>query len=168
MQLELINKQRYRRHLNIVIGACITILVIGSLGIAQLLILLFPDPSGSHFHWNLLGVVTTCLLLVYLLLKFKSHDFMIEVAYVWDLKQSLNKITRVMRKLELAADQGDQNAMNALQFSYDGSRQLWVLDDNVLTLKSLDHSQKELDQLAIKYDFLLDANSYHSDLLKAF
>jgi hypothetical protein len=167
MQLELINKQRYRRHLNIVIAACITILVIGSLGIAQLLILLFPDPSGSHFYWNLLGVVMTCLSLVYLLLKFKDHDFMTEVTYVWDLKQSLNKITRAMRKLTIAANQGNQNAMNALQFSYDGSRQLWLLDDNVLTLQSLDHSQKELDQLAIKYDFLLDAKNYHSDLLKA-
>jgi hypothetical protein len=167
MQLELINKQRYRRHLNIVIAACITILVIGSLGIAQLLILLFPDPSGSHFYWNLLGVVMTCLSLVYLLLKFKDHDFMTEVTYVWDLKQSLNKITRAMRKLTIAANQGNQNAMNALQCSYDGSRQLWLLDDNVLTLQSLDHSQKELDQLAIKYDFLLDAKNYHSDLLKA-
>ncbi|HEY7864413.1 MAG TPA: DUF3087 domain-containing protein [Psychromonas sp.] len=167
MQLALINKQRYRRHLNIVIGACITTLAIGSLGVAQLLILLFPDPSGSHFYWNLLGVIITFLLLVYLLLKFKNHDFMTEVAYVWDLKQSLNKITREMRKLKTAANRGDQNAMNALQFSYDGSRQLWLLDDNVLTLKSLDHCQKELDQLAIKYDFKLDANSYRSDLLKA-
>lgn len=167
MQLELINKQRYRRHLNIVIGACIATLVIGSLGVAQLLILLLPEPSGSHFYWNFLGVVTTCLLLVYLLLKFKNHDFMTEVTYVWDLKQSLNKITRVMRKLKIAANQGNQNAMNALQFSYDGSRQLWLLDDNVLTLQSLVDCQKELDQLAIKYDLQLDANSYHSDLLKA-
>ncbi|PKH03262.1 DUF3087 domain-containing protein [Psychromonas sp. MB-3u-54] len=166
MQLVLINKQRYRRHLNIVIAACIAILVIASLGVAQLLILLFPDPSGSHFHWNLLGVIVACLLLASLLLKFKEHDFMTEVAYVWDLKQSLNKITRAMRKLKMAANQGDQNAMNALQFSYDGSRQLWLLDDNVLTLESLEHSQKELDQLAIKYDFLLDAKNYHSDLLK--
>ncbi|MFT6348703.1 MAG: hypothetical protein ACJAYB_001712 [Psychromonas sp.] len=166
MQLVLINKQRYRRHLNIVITACITILVIASLGVAQLLILLFPDPSGSHFHWNLLGVVAACLLLASLLLKFKNHDFMIEVSYVWDLKQSLNKITRAMRKLKMAANQGNQNAMNALQFSYDGSRQLWLLDDNVLTLESLEHSQKELDQLAIKYDFLLDAKNYHSELLK--
>lgn len=167
MQLALINKQRYRRHLNIVIVTCIAILVIGSLGIAQLLIFLFPDPSGSHFYWNLLGVITTCLLLASLLLKFKHHDFMTEVAYVWDLKQSLNKITRAMRKLKIAANQGNQNAMNALQYSYDGSRQLWLLDDNVLTLQSLDHSQKELDQLALKYDCLLDAKSYHSDLLKA-
>ncbi|MFT6925243.1 MAG: hypothetical protein ACJAZP_000823 [Psychromonas sp.] len=168
MQLVLIDKQRYRRHLNIVIGACISTLVIGSLSVAQLLILLLPDPSGSHFYWNLLGVVTTCLFLISLLLKFKSHDFMTEVAYVWDLKQSLNKITRAMRKLKLAANQGNQNAMNALQFSYDGSRQLWLLDDNLLTIKSLDDSQKELDELAVKYDFLLDANSYHSDQLKTF
>ncbi|MFT4837220.1 MAG: hypothetical protein ACI9IJ_002147, partial [Psychromonas sp.] len=27
--------------------------------------------------------------------------------------------------------------------------------------------QKELDQLAIKYDFLLDAKNYHSHMLKA-
>jgi len=43
MQLIDIDKARYRKHLNRVIIGCIAVLVVGSLGIAQLLIALFPD-----------------------------------------------------------------------------------------------------------------------------
>ena len=89
MQLIKINKERYRRHLNYVIVACVAALLIGSLGISQTLIALFPDESGSHFHWNLKGVIVTSLIIGLLLNKYKSHNFMIEVAYVWELKKRL-------------------------------------------------------------------------------
>ena len=61
MQLIQINKARYRKHLNRVIVGCAASLAIGSLAISQTLIALFPDESGSHFHWNLLGVIVTSI-----------------------------------------------------------------------------------------------------------
>ncbi|MFT6992694.1 MAG: hypothetical protein ACJASL_004694, partial [Paraglaciecola sp.] len=69
MQLIEINKVRYRRHLNLVIAGCICGLTIGSLAISQTLIALFPDESGSHFHWNLLGVVVTTTAIAWFLNK---------------------------------------------------------------------------------------------------
>lgn len=168
MQLINVNKARYRRHLNIVIVMCVASLTIGSLGIAQILIALFPDDSGSHFHWNVTGVILTSLSIGLLLNKYRSHSFMTEVAYVWELKKALNRITRKMRKLKAAAQEGEVNAMLAMQYSYAGSRLLWQLDDNTIIMDQLAIDQAELDTLASKYQLTLDAADYDEGMLKAF
>ena len=163
-----IDKTRYRKHFNIVMGAVIAFLVVASLAIAQVLIALYPAAEGSHFHWNLLGVIVSVFITVIFININKQHPFLIEVLYVWKLKQALNLVTRKMRKLLIAAKMGDKNAMLALQFSYTGSRQLWTLDDNTITLANLEKSQAELDALLEKYDLIVDIKEYHSDLLKLF
>ncbi|TMO70175.1 DUF3087 domain-containing protein [Pseudoalteromonas aurantia] len=168
MKLETINKARYRKHLNYVIGACVVALTAGSLGIAQCLIALFPDSDGSHFHWNLTGVTLTSVTIGVVLLKVKHHAFMYEVAYVWDLKQALNKITRKMAKLKKAAEQGNADAMLAIQFSYTGSKQLWELDDNTITMEDLVMWQAQLDVLTTRYNIELDITHFQSHLLKQF
>ena len=122
MQLIEINKTRYRRHLNRVIVACITVLAVGSLTLSQALIALFPDESGSHFHWNLLGVIVSSVTIGWILHKYRTHDYMREVVYVWELKQALNKINRKMPKLKIAADAGNGDALLAIHYSYAGSR----------------------------------------------
>ncbi|ESP93096.1 MULTISPECIES: DUF3087 domain-containing protein [Pseudoalteromonas] len=168
MQLQEIDKARYRKHLNWVIGACIATLTAGSLGIAQLLIHVFPDTDGSHFHWNLTGVVLTCIVIFVVLKRIKHHPFMVEVVYVWELKQALNQVTRKMPKLKKAAQQGDVNAMLAMQFSYTGSRQLWTLDDNTITMEELSIWQAELDNLAKQHNVTLDIQQYSEQVLRHF
>ncbi|WP_413701698.1 DUF3087 family protein [Psychromonas sp. KJ10-10] len=115
-----IDKTRYRRHLNILIAICIVCLFIGSFGISQLLIYLYPAPEGTHFHWNLLGVVSSVLLITIIFNIYKDHTFLNEVSYVWRLKKELNLISRKMRKLMQASKMGDEKAMLAIQFSYTG------------------------------------------------
>ncbi|MGF1770413.1 DUF3087 domain-containing protein [Enterovibrio makurazakiensis] len=168
MQLIKIDKALYRSRLNMVIVACIASLAISSLAISQTLIYLFPDESGSHFHWNLLGVIVSTVGLVATLLKLKTHPKMREVAYVWDLKQALNLIYRKNRKLLAAAKEGNADAMLALQFSYAGSRQLWQLDDNTITMSSLNDAQSKLDEWTQQYNVTLDITNYRSESLKAF
>lgn len=163
-----IDKKRYRQRLNMVIAACIGFLVVSSLVISQTLIYFFPAQQGSHFHWNLLGVVSSALIVVAVLIRNKKHAFLHEVFYVWQLKQALNLITRKMLKLQQAAKMGDKNAMLAMQFSYTGSRKLWLLDDNTLTLDNLDEAQLALTALLLKYNFTVDITQYNSALLKSF
>jgi len=163
-----IDKVRYRRHFNIVIATCISFLVASSLAISQMLIYLFPSQQGTHFHWNLLGVVSSVIIIVVTFNAKKAHPFLYEVRYVWELKHSLNLITRKMKKLTQAAKMGDKDAMLALQFSYQGSRQLWMLDDNLITLNRLDKCQYELNELLAKYDVKLEVNEYRRELLKRF
>jgi len=168
MQLIKINKERYRRHLNYVIVACVATLLAGSLGISQILIALFPDESGSHFHWNLAGVVTASLIIGFWLNKYKSHDFMTEVTYVWELKKALNRINRRMLKLKAAAQEGNVDAMLAINYSYAGSRLLWQLDDNTIIMDQLAIDQAALDSLAAKYNLTLDIEKYDESVLKKF
>jgi len=168
MQLIDINKKRYRRHLNYIIVACVVSLTIGCLAISQLLIALFPDESGTHFHWNLTGVVITSLLIGLTLNKYRTHDFMTEVAYVWELKQVLNRINRKMLKLKAAAQDGNVNALLALNYSYAGSRLLWQLDDNLIIMEQLVIDQGELDGLASKYNLTLNTEDYDEAVLNEF
>jgi hypothetical protein len=168
MQLIEINKVRYRRHLNRVIAGCIGCLIIGSLAISQTLIALFPDESGSHFNWNLLGVVIASATIAWLLKKYRTQDFMTEVVYVWELKQALNKINRRMLKLKAAGRKGNADALLAIQYSYAGSRLLWQLDDNTIIMDELAIEQAELDNLAAQYNLTLNADDYDELILKQF
>ena len=168
MRLIEIDKVRYRRHLNLVIAWCIGGLALGSLAISQTLIGLFPDESGSHFNWNLLGVVVTSVTIAGLLNKYRTHDFMTEVAYVWDLKQVLNKINRKMLKLKAASLEGNLDALIAIHYSYAGSRLLWQLDDNTLVMDELVTQQADLDSLAKKYNLTLNTDDYDKRTLKQF
>ena len=168
MKLIQIDKARYRKHLNHVIIACVIALAVGSLAISQTLIALFPDPSGSHFHWNLLGVVVCSVLVGFVLNKYRNHDYMTEIVYVWELKKALNKITRKMPKLKAAGREGNADALLAIQYSYAGSRLLWQLDDNTITMDELAIKQAELDSVADKYNLSLDAECYDESILKQF
>jgi uncharacterized membrane protein len=168
MQLKTIDKQLYRSRLNFIIVICIAVLAALSLSISQVLIQLWPSESGSHFSWNLLGVIVAAIIVVVTLLKLKTHPKMHEVAYVWDLKQELNRIYRKNRKLLAAAKEGSADAMLALQFSYEGSRQLWQLDDNTITISSLNTAQTQLDNWANEFNIQLDIRLYHRDLLNQF
>jgi hypothetical protein len=168
MQLIEINKARYRRHVKFVMAGCAAGLAMGSLALSQILIILFPDESGSHFHWNLLGVIVSGATLAWLLNKYRKHDFMTEVVYAWELKQALNKINRRMRKLETAAHAGNVNALLTLHYSYAGSRLLWELDDNTLVMDELAIKQAELDSLAEKFNVTLDADDYDERMLAGY
>ena len=168
MQLIQIDKARYRKHLNRVIIGCGLALAVGSLAISQILIALFPDESGSHFHWNLLGVIITSITIGWALNKYRSHDYMTEVVYVWELKQALNKITRKMAKLKAAGREGNPQALLAIHYSYAGSRLLWQLDDNTITMDELAIKQAELDSVAAKFNVTLNADDYDDVILKQF
>jgi len=168
MQLIDIDKARYRKHVKIVFIGCALGLAVGSLALSQTLIAIFPDASGSHFHWNLLGMVVSVFTIGWLLNKYRQHDFMREVTYVWDLKQALNKINRKMQTLEAAALEGNRNALLAIQYSYAGSRLLWQLDDNTLTLDELAIKQCELDRLAEKFHLSLPVADYDEKMLTEF
>lgn len=168
MQLIQIDKARYRKHLNRVIIGCGLALAAGSLAISQTLIALFPDESGSHFHWNLLGVIVTSISIGWALNKYRTHNYMTEVVYVWELKQALNKITRKMAKLKAAGREGDPQALLAIHYSYAGSRLLWQLDDNTITMDELAIKQAELDSVAAQFNVTLNADDYDESILKQY
>ena len=65
-----------------------------------------------------------------------------------------------MRKLQDAVTQNDAVAMQILNYSYAGSRQLWRLDDNMVVSEELAVWQAELDARAHDLNVILDTNKY--------
>ena len=168
MKLEQVNKQRYRKHLNIVIVAGIIALATLSLSISQSAIWLFTDREGSHFWLNLTGVVIATAIIGSVINRYKAHDFMTEVYYVWRLKQQINYVHRKHRALEQAIKEDNITAITAMAFYFEACRQLYELDDNTITLSALNKKANELEQKIESLNLTIDVNNHHQDKLKEF
>lgn len=137
MQLREIDKKRYSKHYKVIFAGIAFVLLVIAPATSALFISLFSNPEGSYFFHNLAGVVVGVTIVGLLLTKFRHHPYMVEVVYVWDLKQQLNKIHRKQRKIEAAIENNDQEAMIIMNFMLRGSKQLYELDDNTITMKDL-------------------------------
>lgn len=168
MRLENINKKTYRKNLNKLIVVIIIALAVGSLGVSQLLIFMFTDRQGSHFALNLTGVAVTAAGIAWFLNRIRHHSAMREIVYVWNLKQELNRIYRKSKKINAAVETGDKDAMTALIFSHHGSKQLYKLDDNTVTLEDLEKASQQLKQTINAHGYEISVEDYHSELLKKF
>jgi hypothetical protein len=168
MQLKEIDKTRYRRRLNVVFGGIAVALMILTLGISTLYIQLLGNPGESHFFHNLAGLITAAGVVIYVLNKLRSHPFMFEVVYVWDLKQQLNRIHRKQRKIEAAVESNDHDAMIILNFQYHGSKQLYELDDNTITLQDLLGKIGLLDKRMEAAGLSLSTGTYEPAMLDKF
>ncbi|CAH0990533.1 hypothetical protein SIN8267_00625 [Sinobacterium norvegicum] len=168
MKLQQIDKARYRKHLNRVIAAVIITLVVVSLVTSTTLISFFGVDDGSNFRFNLAGVVSAVLVVLLILRVVRYEPYLYEVMYVWQLKKSINLINRYLRKVASAAEQGDADAMQALNYSYMASRQLYTLDDNTINMEELDAAITVLNRQADAAGVVLDVECYHPDLLTAF
>ena len=168
MKLRTINKNRYSKHYKMVFGAIVLALIVISLSTSALLIRVFNTPAASNFVLNLVGVVVAALLVSYGVYRFRHHPFMGEVVYVWNLKKQLNRIYRKQRKIEPLIDEQDRDAMVIMNYFYQGSNQLYELDDNTITLDDLaikfDHLNDRLEQAGLK----LTTDEYNPGMLDQF
>lgn len=125
-------------------------------------------PEAQHFWYNLAGVVAAAVIITFALHKWRSHPFMLEVAYVWDLKQQLNRINRKQRKLAAAVENNDHDAMVMMNFLYRGSKQLYELDDNTITMEGLDSRIRVLDKRMAAAGLSLSTNAYEPAMLDSY
>jgi hypothetical protein len=137
MQLKEIDKSRYSKRVKLVFTAIVAALLVLTLAFSTLFIQLFSTPEASHFWQNLAGVAVAAFVVVWALNRLRGHPYLNEVTYVWDLKQMLNRIYRKQKKIEAAAQHGDKNALLIMNFQLRGSKQLFQLDDNTITLENL-------------------------------
>ncbi|BFM15588.1 DUF3087 domain-containing protein [Maricurvus nonylphenolicus] len=169
MTLQSIDKSLYQqRYKRVAIGLAVSLAVL-SLSISTLLITLFgSSESGSNTGLNVIGVAVSVAILVFALQKLKHKPYFKEVAYVWALKQELNHINRHIHKIKAAAQEGDANAMIVLNFSYQGSEQLWQLDDNTLVMDELRVWKADLEELKQRYSVETSLEDYRRELLQNF
>lgn len=162
MNLQTIDKTRYRKHLMFVyIGWALGMILI-TVPLASLLAYLFGSEGESNNVFDIISAIISAIIVILFLNKNRNHPFLLEVAYVWDLKQQLNRIQRKQKAIDNAAKNGNHDALIILNYQYRGSKQLYQLDNNVITL----------DELNLKIsanDAMLDAAglSHSTDLFKS-
>ena len=168
MQLKEIDKTRYRKHYKIVFAGIAFVLLIIAPATSALFISLFSNSEGSYLFHNMAGVLVGVAIITFLLNKFRQHPFMVEVVYVWDLKKQLNQIHRKQRKIEAAIEHNDKDAMIIMNFMLHGSKQLYELDDNTITMEDLLIKIKVHDERMEAAGLSLSTDSYNPSMLERF
>jgi len=177
MQLIEINKVLYRKRLNIVIVCFITALLFLSLGLSSVIINFFGDliienAAGemevNNFRYNILGVILATLACAAILHQIKNSHFFKEIYYVWCLKQLHNKIYRKFKKIKLAAKNEDVDALTIMNFYYHSRKQVYLLDDNTLTIPELDKDIRQLNEVANTLNLTLTLSQFDESLLASY
>ncbi|HHF2872322.1 DUF3087 domain-containing protein [Vibrio diabolicus] len=166
MEIKKINKDIYKKKVNLVIGGFVALLAISSLAFSTLLIVLFgntevvPEQSTGNFHWNLIGVVLAVATSLSLLNQIKTRPYMEEVLYVWKLKQLHNKMFRKLKSIKAAASNDDVKALTTLKFYYKTQQQVFELDNNTLTMNSVNKELEAIEQIEAAQSLDLDITSF--------
>ncbi|MCS0435489.1 DUF3087 domain-containing protein [Vibrio diabolicus] len=166
MEIKKINKDIYKKKVKLVIGGFVALLAISSLAFSTLLIVLFgntevvPEQSMGNFHWNLIGVLLAVATSLSLLNQIKTRPYMEEVLYVWKLKQLHNKIFRKLKSIKAAASNDDVKALTTLKFYYTTQQQVFELDNNTLTMSSVNKELEAIEQIEAEQSLDLDITSF--------
>ena len=191
MKLKDIDKAVYRKHLNIIIVGFIASLLTLALVYGQALIMLFADSTQllttpanvttgelvneatgteSNFSYNFMGVLLALLTCVFALHRLRFSAFFSEVYYVWQVKQQQNLIYRKLKKIKVAAgaDEVNVNALIILNFYYASLKQVYLLDDNTLTMSKLNTDINELNTQLENLNLTLSTDQFEPSMLADF
>jgi len=151
----------------VMISMAVSLIILAQITSA-LFIYLFSTPEESHFYHILASVAISAAMVVYVVHKYRDHPYMTEVVYVWDLKQQLNRIQRKQRKIEAAVKNDDKEAMIIMNFMYRGSKQLYELDDNTITIEDLELLMTTLDQRMKEAGVSLSTDLFEPTMLDSY
>ena len=174
MQLQEINKTVYRENLNKVIVGFIIIFAVLSIGVGQILIYFFGVDTSvlveggeqpSNFRYNLMGVILALFACGAILHHIREKAFFKEIYYVWQLKQIQNSIYRKLTKIKKAAKGGEQKALVILKYYYASQKQVYLLDDNTITMSKLEKDINELDEIIEQYNLSILTEQFDKKLL---
>src|SRR5699024_581737 len=164
MHLENINKARFKKHLNWFQGTLVVALLVLSVAISQLYIYLWST-GGSNFWLNAAGVATGVVLLAAVVNHIKGKPFMHEIMYVWRLKNELSRIYRRTKQLDAALARGEKEAYIIKFFHLHGSKHLYQLEDNTVTMDDLNAQIREFDGVLAERGISVGVEDYHPDML---
>ena len=105
--------------------------------LSSLAVMLFGEPGGDNFRFNVGGVFAGVLITVALVRgPCWTQPWLASAVYGWQLKRSLMSVTNVMHKVTEGVQADDPTAIKVLRFYHLGLTQMHTLDAN-----SSDHSQ---------------------------
>lgn len=150
---------------------CLAVL---ALAFGSILIALFGSEgiteSGStgNFHLNVFGVIIAVIATAFIMNKVKNTPYFDEIMYVWQLKQTHNRIYRRLAKIKEKAARNDHNALLILAFYYTTQQQIFNLDNNTLTITSVQKSLNEVYEQATEMNLTLELDDFTVDLLNRY
>ncbi|SQD80626.1 DUF3087 family protein [Moritella yayanosii] len=171
MKLQQIDKVRYRKHLNMASIVATAMLIALALFYGQILIHFFGGADENNFKLNLAGVILGGISLLVIFKFIRRHPYLVEVMYIWDLKQANNKIYRKLHHVKMALSDSDNTHIDAiiiLNYYYAASKQQYHLDNNTLTMEGLMADIAKLDNLIAEKKLIISFNDYQPNLLKQF
>ncbi|MGF1823207.1 DUF3087 domain-containing protein [Vibrio splendidus] len=174
MKLQKINKEEYRKKMNLLLVSLVGSLALFAIVFGSILIELFGSVGSvtgeatGNFHLNVLGVILSVALNAFIASRVKGHDYFKEALYVWNLKQTHNQIYRKLKRIQPKAEQGDREALTILYFYYTTQKQVYDLDNNTLTIKTVQQSLDNIMELSEKWSIELDIKAFSKDLVAKF
>ncbi|MBO7914572.1 medium chain reductase/dehydrogenase [Vibrio splendidus] len=174
MKLQKINKEEYRKKMNLLLVSLVGSLALFAIVFGSILIELFGSVGSvtgeatGNFHLNVLGVILSVALNAFIASRVKGHDYFKEALYVWNLKQIHNQIYRKLKRIQPKAEQGDREALTILYFYYTTQKQVYDLDNNTLTIKTVQQSLDNIVELSEKWSIELDIEAFSKDLVAKF
>ncbi|MEZ9739627.1 DUF3087 family protein [Vibrio splendidus] len=174
MKLQKINKEEYRKKMNLLLVSLVGSLALFAIVFGSILIELFGSAGSvtgeatGNFHLNVLGVILSVALNAFIASRVKGHDYFKEALYVWNLKQTHNQIYRKLKRIQAKAEQGDREALTILYFYYTTQKQVYDLDNNTLTIKTVQQSLDNIVELSEKWSIELDIEAFSKDLVAKF
>ncbi|PTP10513.1 DUF3087 domain-containing protein [Vibrio splendidus] len=174
MKLQKINKEEYRKKMNLLLVSLVGSLALFAIIFGSILIELFGSVGSvtgeatGNFHLNVLGVILSVALNAFIASRVKGHDYFKEALYVWNLKQTHNQIYRKLKRIQPKAEQGDREALTILYFYYTTQKQVYDLDNNTLTIKMVQQSLDNIVELSEKWSIELDIEAFSKDLVAKF
>lgn len=90
-----------------------------------------------------------------------------EVYYVWQLKQIHNLIYRKLKKIKALAAEDNIDALTILFFYYNSIKQVYLLDDNTLTLSKVDAELTALNANIAERNLTITLEQFDKSLLAA-
>ncbi|OEF02230.1 medium chain reductase/dehydrogenase [Vibrio crassostreae 9ZC13] len=174
MKLQKINKEEYRKKMNLLLVSLVGSLAVFAIVFGTILIELFGSgqsiagESTGNFHLNVLGVILSVALNAFIASRVKGHDYFKEAFYVWNLKQIHNQIYRKLKRIQPKAEQGDRDALTILYFYYTTQKQVYDLDNNTLTIKTVQQSLDNILEVSEKWSIELDIEAFSKDLIAKF
>ena len=102
-----------------------------SMLLSSLAVMLFGEPGGDNFRFNVGGVFAGVLITVALVRgPFWTQPWLAAVVYGWQLKRCLMSVTNVMHKVTERVQAQDPTALKVLRFYHLGLTQMHELDAN--------------------------------------
>lgn len=168
MQLRIVNKEQYRSHLRNTTFGVIGSLLSGSLLLSSLFIKLVGDVTGTNFNLNLAAVFITSIIIVIFFFNVRKKPYFLDMFYVWNVKFELSHIQRNIKNIESAAINHNTVALDILAYYYQATHQIWMLDDNTLTIDEFIIKENKYKKWVLQSTYQPNVDMYKRTSLQQF